>query len=267
MGHWTKELFEDYPELFLSFLEERVAQAACEVDLLLKYLREQKFRVKKVLDLNCGIGRHSLELAKRGITVLGTDLSPLYVRIAKERAKKEGVQDKTAFKVADMRKIEVALADEKSFDGIVNLYTSFGFYDDKTNDEILRQCLRLVRSGGFFALEIINRDYLVKHFQADGFSRCKDMIVLEERNLDERTSRMQSTWTYLVPKDGRTFVQQKQIIIDHRVWSVHELMDMFERTGWKIKAMCYGFNQKQLDVPLREARSLLSIARKPKRQT
>jgi SAM-dependent methyltransferase len=265
MPHWTKELFEEYPELFLTFLEDRVAQAACEVDLLLKYLKEQRFTVKKVLDLNCGIGRHSLELARRGITVVGTDLSAMYIKIAKERAKKEGVEDKALFKVADMREIASKAACEQSFDGIVNLYTSFGFYDDETNDEILRQCLGLVRAGGFFALETVNRDFLIKNFQSDGFSRPKDMIVLEERDLDAETSRMKSTWTFLLHKSSRNFVQQRQITIDHRVWSLHELIEMFERTGWEEASVQYGFNERQLNVPLREARSFLFIARKPKR--
>jgi hypothetical protein len=52
--------------------------------------------------------------------------------------------DKVRFKVADMRSIGAILAREK-FDGVINLFTSFGFYDDKTNADILRQCANLVR--------------------------------------------------------------------------------------------------------------------------
>jgi len=155
MSHWTEELFEEHPELFLKVLEERVAEARCEVDLLLRYLDEQGFKLQNVLDLNCGIGRHSVELGKRGIIVLGTDLSPRYIEIAKESAKTGGVEDRVRFKIADMRRIGSAVSGERPFDGIINLFTSFGFYDDKTNANILRQCGNLVRPEGFFVLEII----------------------------------------------------------------------------------------------------------------
>jgi 2-polyprenyl-3-methyl-5-hydroxy-6-metoxy-1,4-benzoquinol methylase len=225
MVHWTKELFQKNPELFLASLESLVERSAAEVDLLLQNLKEQRIRAQRILDLNCGIGRHSIELGKRGFEVVGTDLSPLYITIAKERAKKEGVEGNALFKVADMRKIGSALVHEKPFDGIVNLWTSLGFYDDETNDEILRQCTGLVKTGGFFALEIVNRDYLIKHFQAYGFTRFKNMIVLEERDLDFNTSRMKSTWTYLIQKGETRFVETKRVTIDHRVWSIHELRE------------------------------------------
>ncbi|MGA3192050.1 MAG: class I SAM-dependent methyltransferase [Candidatus Bathyarchaeia archaeon] len=264
MVHWTKELFQKDPELFLASLEGLVERSAAEVDLLLQNLKEQRIRVQRILDLNCGIGRHSIELGKRGFEVVGTDLSPLYITIAKERAKKEGVEDHTLFKVADMRKIGSALVHEKPFDGILNLWTSFGFYDDETNDEILRQCAGLVKTGGFFALEIVNRDYLIKHFQASDFTRFKNMILLEERDLDFNTSRMKSTWTYLIQKGEARFVETKRVTIDHRVWSIHELREMFNRTGWTTKSVTGGLRQTTPDTPLAEAKSVLLIATKSK---
>jgi len=264
MVHWTKELFQKNPELFLPALEDLVARCVSEVDILLQNLKEQRIRAQRILDLNCGIGRHSVELGKRGLEVVGTDLSPLYIMIAKERAKKEGVEGNTLFKVADMRRIGSALVHEKPFDGIVNLWTSFGFYDDKTNDDILRQCTRLVKAKGFFALEIANRDYLIKHFQASDFTRFKNMIVLEERDLNFDTSRMKSTWTYLIQKGKARFVETKKITIDLRVWSIHELREMFNRTGWTTKSVTGGLRQTTPDTPLAEAKSVLLIATKSK---
>ena len=126
----------------------------------MKCLKEQGFKVKNILDLNCGIGRHSIELGKRGIKVLGTDISPLYIEIAKKKAKEEKVTDELRFKIVDMRKIASVLSVEKPFDGIVNLFSSFGFYDEKTNDDILQQCCRLVKSGAsLFWKPSIKTDY------------------------------------------------------------------------------------------------------------
>lgn len=265
MSHWTEELFKKHPDLFLKQLEELVEQAKCEVDLLLKYLDEQGFKPRNILDLNCGIGRHSIELAKRGINVLGTDLSSRYIKIARERAKKEGVDKRVRFKMADMRRIATTLSEEKPFDGIINLYTSFGYYDEKTNADILRQCSKLVRSGGFFVLEIMNRDWIVSHFEKRGFSRYEDLILLEDREFDSRTSRIQTTWTYLVQKDDKNFVLEEQVLLDHRLWSPHELVGFLAENGWDYKALCLGFGRQPDDVSIMKARRLLFIGQKRKR--
>jgi len=262
MSHWTEDLFVNHPELFVKALEERVSIAGDEVDVLLKYLSEEGFKPRRILDLNCGIGRHSIELGKRGINVLGTDLSPYYIQIAKKNAKSHQVTDKVRFKVADMRRIGVVLAEEK-FDGVLNLFTSFGFYDDKTNTDILRQCCSLVRSKGFFALEIMNRDWIVRNFQQHGFSRHANLIVLEDRTFDARTSRIGTTYTYLVQKKDKNFVQEKQVTIDTRLWSLHELIDIFEKTGWRYKAVYPGLRRQQEDIQLTEVQRLFFIAVKP----
>jgi len=260
MSHWT-DLFREHPELFLDALEERVAQADSEVDFLLKYLHEHKFKAQSILDLNCGIGRHSIELGKRGVTVLGTDLSTDYIGIAQKRAKKEGVAKTVCFRVADMRKIASSLRGQR-FDGIINLFTSFGYYDDDTNDGILRQCASLVRPQGFFALEIMNRDWLVRNFQSRGFTRYKGLILLEDRKFDIETSRVQAIWTFLKQQSEKQFVQEKQVTIDTRLWSLHELVETFSKSGWKFEAAYPGFSSQDKNVALTEAQRLLFIARK-----
>jgi hypothetical protein len=86
---------------------------------------------------------------------------------------------------------------------------------------------------------------------------------LEDRTFDAKTSRVGTTWTYLVQKDDKTFVQEKQVNIDTRLWSLHELIDIFEKTGWKFKAVYPGFGRKQGDVPPTELHRLFFIAMKP----
>lgn len=242
MAHWTEELFVNSPELFTGYFDNRIKQAPGEVNVLLSELNEQGFQPQRVLDLNCGVGRHALELAKQGIEVVGTDISPSYIEIAANGAEKEQMAGKVRFQVADMRKIASVLSGEKPFDGVINLQTSFGFYDDKTNEDILRQCLWLVKPGGFFALDIANRDWLILNFQRNGFQRMGDRIVLEERELNLNDSRMYNVWTYLKPEKENTYTLEKTVNIDHRVWSLHELIELFEKTGWRFKAAYPGLS-------------------------
>lgn len=272
MTHWTEELFKENPELYIGAFEERLEQAHDEVVGLQSCLAEQGFQPKRILDLNCGIGRHSVELGKRGIEVLGTDLSADYISIARKKAKEDGVAANVRFRVADMRRIASDLSGEKPFDGVACLWTSFGFYDDETNAAILKQCLSLVKEGGFLALEIINRDWIVQNFQEQGFTRWQDWIVLEERYFNVVTSRSCNSWTFLKKKDKETYILDKVINFDLRVWSLHELICLLEQAGWNFKAaypgLAPGAIHKEDDFSpqseeILQSRMLLVIGQRP----
>ena len=235
MRHWTEQLFEDNPKLFLNILRQLNPQARTEIKDILKLLAEQGHTPNRVLDLNCGIGRHSIELGKCGIEVLGTDLSPVYIKLASERAQKQKLDDRVRFKVADMRRIQSELAREKLFDGIMCLWTSFGFYDDKTNDDILRQCLKLVKAGGFFVMDIVNRDWLMRNFQERRFERIGNRLILYGSEFDAETSRHKDKWTFMKQTGEDTFKTEGVFQLDLRVWSLHELIQLFQRTGWQFE--------------------------------
>ena len=272
MRHWTEELFKDNPKLFLSILRELNPQARTEVRDILKLLETQGHKPKRILDLNCGIGRHSIELGKRGINVLGTDLSPAYIEIARKRASRRKVEDKVSFQVVDMRQIQTALAKEEHFDGILCLWTSFGFYDDDTNDDVLRQCLKLVKPGGFFALDIVNRDWVLRNFSERSFEWIKDRLVLYERQFDVQTSRHNEKRTFMRRIDENTLVLDGTFQMDLRVWSLHELILLFKRAGWKFEcaypgsSLAHGIREVRFVLPhdeLLEAGRLLIISSKP----
>jgi 2-polyprenyl-3-methyl-5-hydroxy-6-metoxy-1,4-benzoquinol methylase len=272
MTHWTEELFKQNPELFIGHFEERLAQTPREIASLISYLKEQGFQPERVLDLNCGIGRHSIALAKRGIRVLGTDISPHYIEIAESKALEDKVAGTAGFKVADMRRIASTLAEEPLFDGIVCLWTSFGFYDDKTNENILRDCRKLVKPGGFFALDIVNKDWVIQNYQEKGVAQYNDWIVLEERKLDLKKSRNHNTWMFLKQTGELSFKLENMIDLDHRIWDLPELITLFKDTGWEFKAAYPGFatgfaRRKAAPFPLetkpKEAPMLLVISRRP----
>jgi tRNA/tmRNA/rRNA uracil-C5-methylase (TrmA/RlmC/RlmD family) len=110
MAHWTEELFKENPQLFLNVLKELNPQARTEIRDILKLLETQGYKPKRILDLNCGIGRHSMELGKQGIEVLGTDISPTYIEVAEKRARKLKIGESVRFQVADMRQIASTLS-------------------------------------------------------------------------------------------------------------------------------------------------------------
>ncbi|MCD6263961.1 class I SAM-dependent methyltransferase [Candidatus Bathyarchaeota archaeon] len=81
-------------ELYREELESRLERAEKEVEALLRIFSEEGVPPPKgrILDLCCGIGRHSVPLAERGYQVTGIDLSPVLIARARELAKARGVE-------------------------------------------------------------------------------------------------------------------------------------------------------------------------------
>lgn len=109
----------------------------------------------RVLDLACGKGRHSVELAKYQMNVTGADLSACSIAAAKEHA-----HSTLHFEVQDMR----SLTFEEPFDLIFNLFTSFGYFDcDRDNAKVLEQVFTHLRPGGIFVLDYFNASLIDVH--------------------------------------------------------------------------------------------------------
>ena len=83
--HWTYRLFVEHPDLFLPWMEEGKAVAPAQVDGPRRIFEKHRVREgARILDLGCGIGRISINLAKEGYDVVGVDISSLYLRLARE---------------------------------------------------------------------------------------------------------------------------------------------------------------------------------------
>jgi 2-polyprenyl-3-methyl-5-hydroxy-6-metoxy-1,4-benzoquinol methylase len=112
MAQWYREFFDD---LYLRVYQplEAPKQVRREVDFIVKALDLPAGA--KVLDLCCGQGRHSLELARRGFQVVGVDLSEALLYAARKRAESEGLS--VTFLHCDMREIDFA----GEFDAVINI--------------------------------------------------------------------------------------------------------------------------------------------------
>lgn len=117
-----------------------------------------------LLDLGCGIGRHSIELAKLGYKVCGIDFSEKHIRYANEqfiKNKREG--DECRFLCADIRLYE----EEKEYDNIICLYDVIGSFPEKQdNIEIVRTAYKHLKKNGIFILSVMNME-LTKHIVPD----------------------------------------------------------------------------------------------------
>lgn len=259
MSNWTKELFVENPELYQGNLEQRIKGTPEEIDKLLNVLDKENLNPENTLDLACGIGRHSLELAERGFKISGVDISEKYIKEARKKAKQEGLGGKAEFQVGDMRNLS-DLYPQGKFKGILNLFTSFGYYDKKTNREILSEAKEIVEPNGFFVLEIKNRDWLIKNFRKKGFNKYDNWIILEKRNFNYKTSRIEENWSYL-KKVNTHYELVKEFEINHQVWSLHSLINLFSKTGWEVKQVQSGFREDKKEN-LGQIKDFLVVAQK-----
>lgn len=129
-----------------------------QVDFLIKRL-ELKGN-EKILDLACGFGRHSLELARRGFDVTGVDITPDYINYAFEQAKAENLNAR--FICSDIRGVSF----ENEFDVALNMADGAVGYleNEEENLKIFKVVATALKSGGKHFMDIMNGSYAETHF-------------------------------------------------------------------------------------------------------
>ena len=116
---------------------------------------------QRVLDVGCGPGRHALSLARRGLDVVGVDLSPEFVTLAREAATHEGLD--ATFEVLDVRD----LAFEHSFDAAICLCQGgFGLLGGRDEVDVFSRIVRAMRPGGGLAVSAFHAPFAIRHLEA-----------------------------------------------------------------------------------------------------
>jgi SAM-dependent methyltransferase len=177
---WQTGFGPGYLAVYDGFLAERTPVEVDQIEALLQ-LRAPR----RILDLPCGQGRHAIELARRGYEVTGVDLSQYMLGVARERAEASGVR--VRWLAGDMRE---ALPSE-TFDLVLNLFTSLGYFDDEADDRrVVRAAASVLAPGGRFLLEVINGERIMGNFQEREWFTVGQTAVMERRSLDVPTHRM-----------------------------------------------------------------------------
>jgi SAM-dependent methyltransferase len=114
----------------------------------------------RVLDAGCGPGRHALALARRGIEVVGVDLSPEFIDLARDAA--AGLP--ATFLVEDVRNITY----DREFDAVFCLCQGgFGLLGgDDDEHEVVARFARALKSAGVLALSAFSAYFVVRHAES-----------------------------------------------------------------------------------------------------
>ncbi|MNO23386.1 Cypemycin methyltransferase [compost metagenome] len=174
MGEWYEESFgEDY---LIVYRHRDFGGARREVEKMIGWLKLPQGA--KVLDLCCGMGRHSLALAEAGYEVTGVDLSEALLREARAQAGAEAV----TWIRSDMRRLPL----EGGFAAVVNLFTSFGYFEeDEEQVKVLREIYRMLVPGGKFIVDFLNPAYVIRHLVPHSVREDGDNRIDESRRIED----------------------------------------------------------------------------------
>ena len=149
-----------------------------------------------VLDLCCGPGRHSLQLARQGFSVTAVDRTKMYLERARKQAETEGL--KIEFIQDDMRRF----CRPGSFDVAINLFTSFGYFEDANEDrQVAANVYCSLKEKGVLLIDIMGKEVLARIFRERDWYELDNTMVLEERKVCANWSWMENRW--LMIKDGK----------------------------------------------------------------
>jgi SAM-dependent methyltransferase len=143
----------DRDEYELVYKQRNEREAEQVIDLLEHMVQPRPGAA--ILDMGCGRGRHSRSLTRRGYHVTGVDLSERALAQARTRAAAEGLD--IDFRRGDMREPVC----EACFDGVVNLFTAFGYFDDDAEHaRTLHALATALKPGGWLFQDFLNASYV-----------------------------------------------------------------------------------------------------------
>ena len=190
-----------------------------------------------VLDLGCGMGRHSAELARRSYVPVGLELVAERLREAYVTI---GEADGTPrFIRADMRRIPLRGA----VDAVVSFFTSFGYFvADAENAGVLREVGRVLRPGGRFLLDYLNREQVIRSLVPQSTTERDGVTIHQERWVDLRRGRVEKQVTLERGDDRRGYAESV------RMFTLPELEAMLDAAALTVDAVHGDFDGQPLTL-------------------
>ncbi len=221
---WWRNLFNSLYLKTDGDVVENPENTRQEVDLVIKIGASEPN--DHILDLCCGQGRHSLELARRGFThVTGIDRSRYLIRLARKRAKSESLH--VTFHEGDARKIRRS---GNSYHCVMLMGNSFGYFEQQSDDEaVLKNVSQMLARHGVLVLDVVDGEWMRDHFEPRTWEWIdENHFVCRERALAKDGKR-------IVTREVITHAE-KGVIADQfyaeRLYSKSQLSELLKSVGY-----------------------------------
>lgn len=238
---WYVDAFDELYPLLYPHRDD--ASADREIGALLDWL--DPAAGEDVLDVCCGTGRHMAAIGRKGFAVTGLDLSEAQLSRADGRPECRGRVVR-----ADMRAIPFGPV----FGLVVNLFSSFGYFDDDRNNETaMAQMAGAVRPGGRLVMDHINARHLERSITEESRSTVGGATAVHHRAIVDRRVVKRSVITFA---DGST----REVTESVRLYEPDELATMVRRAGLDSPATFGSFDGAPLND---ESDRMIVVARRP----
>ncbi|WP_415379929.1 class I SAM-dependent methyltransferase [Halosimplex sp. TS25] len=255
MTHWADRLFREQADLFAESFEGMFEAADEEIGTLIDLLDEEfDCRPERSLDIACGVGRHVLALADRGVDAEGLDFSAEFVGRARDRASDRGLDDRTVFHEADMRDLGERSG---SYDLITVFWNSLGYYDRETDVQVLADARELLAEEGVLVVEQSNRDFFLRNFDAATVSEDDGRFSVYRQTFDVETGRF-STRIDVFDATGEGYDYVDRMEWENRLYAPPVLRELCEDAGFEDVSLFGGFDGDDLTL---ESETVATIAR------
>ena len=214
----------------------------------------------RALDICCGMGRITLELARRGFAATWVDITAPLLEPAQDDASYENLE------------IEYLLADVRSFirpgffDTAVNLYISFGYFEDPADDLLVaRNVFESLKPGGSFIIETLGKEIAVRDFTRGEWFERAGYTVLTEYEVVDSWAGLKNRWILIgnsspgekaavtPPRIEKTFTQ--------RLYAATELRSLLFQAGFSTVEIYGAWDERPYD---QNAQALIAVGRKKK---
>jgi 2-polyprenyl-3-methyl-5-hydroxy-6-metoxy-1,4-benzoquinol methylase len=223
-----------YKEIWRHIFPEKTTLA--EVDFMIS--DGKLLPGNSVLDIMCGYGRHTLELARRGISVTAVDNLPDYINEIKEKA------------IAEKLSIECICADvlemqiDKQYDAALCMGNSLQFFNEEETLRLLSNISGHLRQGGKFFINTWSiAEIAMKNFKDKSWSRFGELLFLTESKLLFHPTRIEISSMIIADSGDR----EEKTAIDF-IYSISELETLLNKTGFDLKEIYSIPGKKQFTV-------------------
>lgn len=207
---YEQDYFRKTPEQ----VDKGVTQAIPHVEFLMDVL--ELSLDDRILDLCCGYGAHAITLARRGYNITGFDLCKRALRLARGKAQRDNVE--IPLVRGDMRWLPF----KGGFDVVYNYFSSFGYFEDDSQDlMVLEGAARALKPGGRFLIENINGAKILSNFQQASPNGS------QKRTYDAETGRLRAKWKFVNEDTG----ESREHPTVQRLYSIDELSSMLDSVG------------------------------------
>jgi len=189
-----------------------------------------------ILDLCCGPGRHDISLGRMGYRVIGLDFSMPMLKIASKTIPPG--KKYPQYIRGDARLLPFKYG---SFDIVLNLFTSFGYFDDNENQKLIRSISLILKPGGHFFIDYLNPVKIISELVEKSTKEKEGIKIVEKRKIDTENKRIEKTIILNWDNHSQTFIESV------RLYTLEEMLTMLKNAGLEIKDVLGSMKREQFN--------------------